>query len=129
MNHLSRHHILHGKSEWMATPEARDLRTTFNLIPRMDRELHDRLHAACPPVPLLSRLVLNRTLNAFTPATSAVLSTDRLISAIETTTKQGHQLERDLGFLAMEALELQRPFLRENEQTATVIPLYREERL
>jgi len=64
-------------------------------------------------VPLLDHTSLVQAERAYRPANDPIQSIDRLIGAIETTTKRGHPVSREVGFLAMEALEVQKPFIIE----------------
>lgn len=107
------HHVLHSKLEWSLRPEARALRETPSLIPRLDRRVHDEIHQECPPVPLLGHYALARTVRTFEPTGHTMTDIDRLMKAIETSSDhpKAHDLERDLALLAVQAIDLQRPFI------------------
>lgn len=110
-----RHHILHSKQEWSLRPYARQLRGTPSLIPTLERDAHEALHRNCPPVPLLGQWALQGTVMRFTPSGDTFKDIDHLLSCIERATRgeRFHPLERELAGLAIEAVDLQRPYLRE----------------
>lgn len=107
------HHILNDRISWMSRPEARKLRQTPSLIPRIERPLHEQIHIDLPIVPLLGYHALQRTLATFEPASSTIKSIDNLAFAIESAIKhpRTHPIERDLGELTIEAVMLQREYL------------------
>lgn len=109
------HHILHNRQEWSLRPEAQYIREHPSLIPRIPREVHEELHKACPPVPLLGFYALKRTVKMWTPDNFTLASIDNLQFAIEDAAKheKSHEIESQLAYLAIEALELQKPFIRE----------------
>ncbi len=111
---MSRHHILHERFAWTARGEAKRLRDTQSLIPRIDRELHDELHLACPHVPLLGSHALQAVNHIFEPTGNTMDDMDGLMSAIERASRhpRAHMIERDLAGLAIEAIDLQRPFIK-----------------
>lgn len=110
---MSRHHILFEASAYNSRPEARALRTTHSLIPRIDRDIHDDLHTFCPSVPLLGSQALLKVCEYFNPTGDTMRDMDGLMSAIERSTRSRsfHPLERDLGGLAIESIETQRPYI------------------
>lgn len=107
------HHILHYRREWTLRPPAQKIRENHNLIPRIDRQAHVEIHRECPPVPLLGYHALQRTVKLWEPAGGTIKSLDSLCSAIDASASNSlsHPLERELAYLTIEALELQRPFL------------------
>lgn len=109
------HHILHHRQEWSLRPYARQLRETPSLIPRIDRDAHESLHANCPPVPLLGHYALMGTVARFQPTGDTLRDISGLQSAMEQATRSSrfHPIERDLAGLAIEALDLQIPFIKE----------------
>lgn len=110
---IDRHHILHHKLEWRLRPDARFLHDQPTLIHRMYREDHDELHENCPPIPLLGYYALIRTVKLWTPGRDTHQSVDNLLFAMSEANKspKAYDLERDLGELVMQAIEMQRPYL------------------
>lgn len=113
---IDRHHLIHERVPWTSRPEARLLRETPSLVPRIDRELHNEIHRNCPPIPLLGYHALVRTLKAFEPTTDTLDTMGRLQAAIELSGKhpKSHRIERELGDLAVQAIDLQKPYLKGN---------------
>lgn len=113
MINRDRHHILNPRLEWSLRPAARRLRGMPALIPRIDREAHEALHEHCPPVPLLGVYALMGTLERFEPTGYVPDDMDLLMQSIEKATRHRKvfALERDLAGLAIEAIELQRPYI------------------
>lgn len=112
------HHVLHYKQEWRLRPEAKKIREHESLIPTIDRSLHNEIHKECPPVPMLGYHALKRTGILWVPSRDTLESIDNLLFAIDraTQTPRTHRIERELGLLTIEAIELQKPFLKEGLQ-------------
>lgn len=110
------HHILHERREWTNRPQASAIREHPSLIPRIPRELHEEIHANVPPVPLLGYYALVRTAKLWTPDPDTITSMENLMEAIDKASKheRSHPIESDLAHLAIQAIDLQRPFLRGN---------------
>ena len=108
---FNHHHSVFERVAWSSSNEA--LRIRNSIITPFPVGLHQELHRECPPVPLIDHTSLVQAERAFRPASDTLLSIDRLIGAIEATTKRGHPISQEIGQLAMEALELQRPFIQE----------------
>lgn len=112
-----RHHILHDRVEWTARPEARALRESPSLVPRIDRDLHDYLHQQTPTVPLLGYHALIHIRRDFEPVPgNTIKSLDNLMGAIDKAGRheRAHPIESDIALLAVECLRLQRNILRGN---------------
>ena len=110
------HHIIHPRQEWSLRPEAKAIRNTPSLIPELDRSVHNELHRSCPPVPLLGYHALTRVASDLYPTRGTISTMYNLMSAIENSGyhPKVHPIERELGLLAIEAIDLQRQFLIEN---------------
>lgn len=125
-NRRDRHHIVHNRAEWNLRPAGAMIRQEETLIPEMPRTLHNEIHAECPPVPLLAIHSLERTAHFFKPGRDTLQSMDNLMDAIERSVEhpRTHEIERELAMLAIEAIDLQRPFIRElhSRHNAVVIP-------
>jgi hypothetical protein len=119
MGQLDRHHILHYRQEWTLRPGAEKLRESRPLVPTLPREVHNEIHANCPPVPLLGYHALARTVKLYRPLMGDTLgSMDNLMFAIEEAADhpRSHPIERDLAELAIQAVDLQRPYIKEGLQ-------------
>ena len=111
------HHIIHNRAEWTLRPEAREIRETPELIPRIGRvAVHNEIHRVCPPLPLIGYHALVRTLSRFEVERGSTLETvDNLLMAMDYAAKspKAHYIERAQITLAQWAIETQVPFLRE----------------
>lgn len=117
-SHHDAHHLIHHRREWESRPQSKYIRDLPALVPRIPREVHNEIHANVPPVPLLGYHALLRVASEMqdyrrNPNTLDTL--DGLKSAIENAGKhpRAHDIERQLSGLAIAALELQEPYLRE----------------
>lgn len=118
-----RHHILHERVEWTARPQAAALRERPELIPTIDRAVHEELHHVSPAVPLLGYYALNRVTQLYEPVRGDTLaSIDNLQFAIEQAGRhrKAHRVERGIAELAVEALSIQKAVLRGNIQSNNV---------
>lgn len=113
-NYSSRHHIMHEGWAWTARPDAKRLRDTQSLIPRIPRDVHNELHAHCPHVPLLGSYALRSINSIFVPTGDTLKDMDEIMSCIERASRnpRAHMVERDLAGLAIEAIDLQRPYIK-----------------
>ena len=109
----SRHHVLHDRVQWNAVPLGKRLRCDSGLIVPLDRDTHDELHDECPAVPLLGFHALRNTLNYYNRTNNPIRNVDNLMLAIEKSANhyKSHPIDRELGLLAVEAIDLQRPYL------------------
>lgn len=113
VHRISRHHILHEASAWSSRPDARILRQTPALIPKLDREVHTELHNECAPVPLLGSYALREVAQGFSTTNNTQRDIDQLLLLIEQTRRQpkARSIEKRLAMLTIHAIELQRPYL------------------
>ena len=112
---IDRHHILNDRVSWTTRPQGTALREVPSLIPQMDRAYHEELHAACPPVPMLGYYALMIVQSTFNEGHNTLSSMDNLMASIEWAAEnpRTHELESELCYLAIRAIDLQRPFIRE----------------
>lgn len=117
---IDRHHILFTRNHWTSTKEAKELRNSY--VYRIDREIHDDIHKYCPPVPLLGYYALTSVLRNVKPTGEPIRDIDELSSAIELSTKHHrvHPIERDLGELSIQALQLQSKFFTPVDRTIII---------
>lgn len=127
MARADKHHILHNRVEWTARPQAAALRERPELIPKIDRDVHDELHRIAPPVPLLGYYALMSVQSLYEPTGDTLGSLDNLMAAIDDAGKhrKAHRVERGMAELAVEALSIQKAILRGNVlgDTSSVIDL------
>jgi len=111
------HHVIFNRQEWNLRPEAQAIREHPSLIPRLDRAVHEELHRECPPVPLLGFYALKRTLKEWYPQRDTLESMDSLLFAMDLAaqSEKAHLIESELVRLAMQAVELQKPFIKEGQ--------------
>lgn len=109
------HHVLHYKKEWTLRDQAKDIRNYPSLIPTIPRQVHEEIHRNVPPVPLLGYHALMRVQRDWVRDRDTMQSIDNLLIAIEGASRheRAHPIERELALLAMEAIDLQRPYLKE----------------
>lgn len=113
-----RHHILFPRKPWETYTEGASLRGTNALIPLMDRNVHNELHRNVPIVPLLGFNALYTVYRGFQTTGDTFQDIARLQSLIDRASDnpKAHEIERGLGDLAIHALDLQIPFLKEGMQ-------------
>lgn len=116
-NFSDRHHIGFERTMWYANKPAKKIRQTPEMIARLERPVHVAIHENCPIVPILGHHGMLRVVKHWEVADGDVLGTvDNLMFAVEKAIKhpRTHELERNLGGLMVQALEMQKPFLRDN---------------
>lgn len=111
----NRHHVIHNRQEWSLRKPGLWLREQPSLIKRIDVDTHRDIHDECPPIPLLGHLALMRVAHLYIPGRNVSESIDNLSFAIEEAGehKKAKPFERKLGNLAIEALQMQKPFLND----------------
>ena len=119
-NRRDGHHILYNRMEWRQRPEGLALREQPSLIMTIDRRTHEEIHRECPAVPVLGYHALCRTVRNYHPGEDELSSMDNLLFAIEDSLMhpRAHRLERQLGLLVIEGIEVQRPFIKEGIMTS-----------
>jgi len=131
---FDKHHLLFTEQHWSSNKTAQALRTQQSLIIRLSREVHEENHRQNPAVPLLGYYTLSRTLSMYEPEKTPLASAESLMTAIEIAANhpRAHDIEKNLAELAIWAIDLQRPFIKNSpdEPRANVIDLttYRTER-
>lgn len=115
-NGAHKHHALFYRAEWTARDDAKKVRENFWLKIPLEDDAHRELHRNVQYVPTLGRHLMALVKRDYVPvkgdylgsvealmADIAELSTDRRVSSLET----------QVGRLAVYALELQLPYLKE----------------
>lgn len=85
------------------------------MIAHIDYDTHDELHRVCPGVPPLDIYMAQRVKGLYVPHADPLVGIDRISTAIETASRhhRAHSVEVALAGLAVEAIRLQIPFIRE----------------
>ena len=110
------HHVLFNAKEWSLRPESKELRDTGQLIPLMERDVHNALHKQCSPVPLLGYDALKLVLRDYVPIDGSVMgSVGALLKSINEAGKKPRisRMQTKLALLVIETIEEQQPFIRE----------------
>lgn len=110
---IDRHHVLFEHSTYRSNQWGNRLRGIPSLIPKLDRDAHEALHRDCPSVPMLGHQALARTVQCFEPTGNTFTDIDRLQGALERATRGSHDIERGLAELAVMAIDLQKPYIKE----------------
>ena len=112
---FDRHHILHHRQEWELRPEGKRLRQRTELVPVIPRQDHEHLHRLAPAVPVLPLGMLFLVNKLYRPQPDTMKAIDRLQMAIHEAGKhpKAHSVERQIGEVACEALDVQRLLLGE----------------
>lgn len=111
-----KHHAIHNRQEWNLRPEGMAIREHHTLLFEGPRSLHDELHANVPAVPLLGIHALQRTVSIWRPdEEDQMRSLENLQFAMERAVRhpKSHAIETQLAFLAIHAIDLQKPYLKE----------------
>lgn len=111
---MDKHHLLHTRSDWTSNKTAKRLRDTPQLVPRIDRELHNEIHRLAPAVPLLGYHALYRVYRDFEPTSTAWGSAESLMRTIEQASQhpRSHPIESNLAELAVQSIDIQRLILK-----------------
>lgn len=111
---FDRHHLIHTRSDWTSNKTAKRLRDTPELVPRIDRQLHNEIHRQAPAVPLLGYHALYRVSRDFETAETSWESLENLMRVIEQASRspKSHRIESQLALLAVESLDIQRVILK-----------------
>lgn len=113
------HHVLFYRAQWEAMPATQALRRKPGLIVPSVRFTHDRLHREVEQVPALSMYMAQHALQNYTDYPDNHLrSADSLMSAMENASRhrRATPVEIAVAKLAIEAVDLQRPFIRAMRQ-------------
>jgi len=111
----NRHHILHYKEYWLANKDNKKLERSLGLIALMDIYSHQELHKACPAPPPLDVFTAQRVARLYVPHPNPLQGIDNFRFAVEEAIRhpKSHDIERQTGMLAIEAVTLQLPFIRD----------------
>lgn len=114
---MDRHHVLFNKREWESRPQYKSLRENPGLIIPMDREVHNELHRADSLVPLLGYYGIMAVQREFYRGRTHLETVDNLMFAIEKSKDNPRKsnIEKGLAELALQSLDIQRPFIIEGE--------------
>ena len=112
---MDRHHVLFNKREWESRPQYKELRSNSGLIIPMDREVHCELHRASPIVPVMGYYGIMSVNREFYRGRDHLETLDNLLFALDASSKNEKlsNMERSLSSLALEAVEIQKPLIKE----------------
>lgn len=113
---LERHHILFNRRSWSTLGELAALRGNPRLIVPLESDIHRELHNEISHVPILSSQTARASLSLFEDYSTTndyIRSVEQLQSSIEQAIKhpRADYLERQIGELAVYALDLQKPYI------------------
>lgn len=122
------HHVCFYRQEWRLRPEAKAIREHPSLVPNLDRDAHEELHANCSSVPPLGYHTLIRVAKNWYPQRDTLRSMDELMYAIDKASEHPliRPIERDVAQLAIQAIDAQKPYIEEGlviPNTQTIIDL------
>lgn len=88
---------------------------SVGLIALLDVDTHRELHKACPAPPPLDVFMAQRTLKLYEPDSNPLQGIDNFRFAVEQAMRhpRSHDIEHQTAMLAIEAVTLQLPFIRE----------------
>jgi hypothetical protein len=110
------HHIIHYRKLHEATPVHKIFRyKQMGLVALMGADPHRELHSNTPGVPPLDIFAQQRVASIYKPTTDVLLNMELYMRAIEQAmaSPKSHSIERQVASLAIHAVDLQRPFVRE----------------
>ena len=112
---VNRHHILHYNEYWRANKDNNKLRSKQGLIAPIEVAVHRELHRECPAPPPLDVFTAQRVNRLYVPHPNPLQGIDNFRFAVEQAIRdpRSHDIERQVGMLAIEAVTLQLPFIRE----------------
>ncbi len=118
-NGLSKHHVLFYHSTWSSHKALLKLRGNRQLIPRIDREVHNDLHndiSCVPPLSIpLAEAVLARFIE-YDNTQDSIKAAENLQRSIEDALNEEGQhfdtVEHMIGEMAIYAINLQKPYIQ-----------------
>lgn len=115
---MDRHHVLFNKREWESRPQYKELRENSGLIVPIDRDIHNELHRSITQVPVLGYYGIMAVHKEFYRGRTHLQTIDNLMFSLERAQEHPRlsEIEKGLAGLALQAIELQRPFIIEGIQ-------------
>jgi hypothetical protein len=112
---MDRHHVLFNKREWESRPQYKELRSDSGLIIPMDRDAHNELHRNVGHVPVLGYYGILAVQREFYRGRTHLDTLDNLLFALEGASENDRltELDKRLAGIALEAVELQKPYIVE----------------
>lgn len=112
------HHVIHERVPWEVRPSGKFIRRIPALVPYILRDDHETIHRNCPPIPVLGYAALQLVANRMQDHRHEIdtfTALDHLKNSFEYAGRhhRAHPIERELAFLAIEAIETQEPYLRD----------------
>jgi len=112
---MDRHHVLFNKREWESRPQYKELRENPGLIVPIDRDVHNEIHRNVSQVPILGYYGILAVNREFYRGRTHLDTVDNLLFALEKTSEYERlsDIDRSLASIALQAVEIQRPFIIE----------------
>jgi hypothetical protein len=113
---VNQHHVLFDRAAWRSSDARKDMRENRWLIVPLWVEAHKELHKAVEIVPVLDYHTIARVRRDYEPTPgNFVRSIEDFCLEIDAALEHPRtsQLQRDVGALAIHAIELQLPFIEE----------------
>ena len=110
------HHVLFNRNAWESNPATKALRNCRWLIPPLQSEIEKQIHKEVAVVPLLDPVSAFHVRSDFRPVEGDFVgSMYSFITTVEKTLKHPKTsvLQRTLGSLTAQAVELQIPYVKE----------------
>lgn len=110
---MDKHHVLFNKREWESRPQYRELRQNSGLIIPIDRDVHNELHRNVSQVPILGYYGILAVQREFYCGRTHLDTVDNLLFALEKASNNDRLsgLDKSLASIALQAVDLQRPFI------------------
>lgn len=125
MSKPEKHHLLYYRQYHEANTDNRYMRQrALGMIALLDPDTHDALHAAVPGVPPLDIFTAQRVRRSYEPHPNPLQGIDNWLRAVEDAldNPKSHHVEKQVGYMSMHAMELQKPFIK----SGLVLPEQRE---
>ncbi len=112
---MDRHHVLFNKREWESRPQYKQLRENPGLIVPIDRDVHNELHRTVTQVPILGYYAVMAVQKEFYRGRTHLETIDNLLFALESVEDHPRlsDLDKSLANIALQAVDLQKPFIVE----------------
>lgn len=109
------HHILFYRKLHEANPDTKKLRQLEGFQVPMPVDLHQELHDACPGVPPIDVHMAQQVGSIIVASPNQLEMIDNYCFAVEAVMQcpRFHDVEKQLGWLAIDAIRLQLPYIKE----------------
>ena len=123
---MERHHLLFNRFAYESNTDLRAMREDRRLIVPLDHDTHKELHERVSHVPPVSYHIARRALinfKEYNPADNPIHDIDNLQFSIQEAIRhpRADLIEREVGELAIYALDIQKPFIQEDLPTRLAV--------